>query len=181
LNRNESVEKARLRIAERLKDQRFYEPKPEDYPPREGAFALRRHIGDYHALYLEAVFGREGKRDFFRLNIGFGPVDAAYDDLPLLGDDEGKGIRMPFFRAILVKKLARIQQRLYNLFVGPPAWNHAASDTFYYSSDEELLNRADAAASLVLRVLPEFIERLKRNGMKIPRLKSPYKFARRLP
>ena len=178
MNKNEAVEKARQRMAERLKEQRFYEPKAEDYPPRESAFALRRHVGDYHSIYLEAVFGREGNQDFFRLNIGFGPVDVPYDELPLLGDDEGKGIRMPFFRAILVKKLARIQQRFYNIFLGPPSWNRAASDTFYYSSEDESLNQIDAAVSLVTRVLPGFIEHLKRGGMTAPRLQSPYKFPR---
>jgi len=157
----------------------FQEPRPEDYPPREGAFAFRRFITEYHHLYLEVVFGKQGTREFFRLNLGVGPGDTAYDELPLLGDEEGKAIRMPFFRAMLMKKSARVRQRFYNLFLGPRAWNQAASDTFYYTSEADLLARIDSAAALVLRVLPGFMEHLKRNNVSLARLKSPYNFKRR--
>jgi hypothetical protein len=86
---------------------------------------------------------------------------------------------MPFFGVILAKRLARMQQRFYNIFVGPPSWNHAGSDTFYYSTEQELLEQIDKAATLAARVLPGFIEDLKHNNMAIPRPKSPYKFPRR--
>lgn len=179
MNRTESLEKARERMTAKLKQQGFDTPTLEAYSPREGAFALTQNIGEHHSIYIEALFGNKGKQEFFRLNLGFGPADVKYDDLPFLGDDEGKGIRMPFFRAMLVKKSARMQQRIYNMFLSPPSWNHAASDTFYYASDAELLTQIDDAASLVARVLPGFIDHLKRNNMAAPRLKSPYKFLRR--
>lgn len=179
MNRIETVEKSCERLLAKLKQHGFDAPTPQTYPPRDCAFALTQNVGEHHSIYIEMLFGNEGKQEFFRLNLGFGPIDVKYDDLPLLGNDEGKAIRMPFFRAMLVKKSARMQQRIYNMFLSPPSWNRAASDTFYYASPSELLTQIDAAASLVARALPGFIAHLKRNNMSAPRLKSPYKFPRR--
>ncbi len=173
--RTESVEKARERMEARLKEHGFHPCEPGDYAPREDAFALERHVDDDHSIHVEVLFGKAGADGFFRLNVGVGPAGVAYDELPFLGDEKGEGIRMPFFRVLMCGKFARLQQRFYNLFVGPPSWNHTASDTFYCESDEDIPAQIDSAASLIARAIPPFIEHLKRTGYAAPRLESPYR------
>ncbi|RKY27235.1 MAG: hypothetical protein DRP79_03650 [Planctomycetota bacterium] len=179
--KTESVERARERLAARLEQDGFFLPKPDDYAPREGAFALKKNVDDSHSVHVEAVFGKEGRRNFFRLNLGFGRAEARYDELPFLGDREGKGIRMPFFRVMMFRKPARFRQRFYNLFLAPPSWNHAASDTFYYESDSDLDAKIDEAASLVSHTIPRFVAHLERADFTMPRLKSPYRFPNKRP
>lgn len=174
--RTESVEKAKGRMAACLKEQHFHPLDPVDFAERGDAFVFRKDVGDHH-LYVEAVFGEEGPQRFFRLNVGFGGAGLRYEELPFLGDE--KGARMPLFRAMMFRRLARVQQRFYNLFLGPRVWNHAAKDTFYYGDDhygddQELLVRIDEAAALIIRIMPPFIAHLRRANFAISRLRSPY-------